>query len=201
MGNALIFNGGGLQFNGAFDPSVRTMTFESGGATLDTQANNITLANAVGNNGTGGLTKKGSGKLTLGAINPYRGDTIVDGGILEITGGISSDGTALIDVLSGTAVFSTTDVNKGDLDILTVVGTTLEAVDGTHFIGKISGNGMTLVDSGASLTAASITQGTLAIGGARANGAVAVPEPSLFVLIGGAIIFLAFINRGKGRRG
>jgi autotransporter-associated beta strand protein len=81
-GTALNFNGGGLQFGGVYDASVRTMTFQAGGATLDTQGNNVTLANAIGNSGAGGLTKNGSGTLTLTGSNAYTGNTLVNGGTL-----------------------------------------------------------------------------------------------------------------------
>ena len=64
-GTSLLFNGGGLQWaTGAssFDPSARTMTFNAGGATLDTNGNNVTLANAINAaGGTGALTKAGAG--------------------------------------------------------------------------------------------------------------------------------------------
>ncbi|MGD0518244.1 MAG: autotransporter-associated beta strand repeat-containing protein [Thermoguttaceae bacterium] len=91
-GTALNFNGGGLQFDGVYNPSVRTMTFQSGGATLDTQTNNITLANAIGNGGTGGLTKKGSGTLTLNGINTFSGAVNFNGGLIN-AGSLNKLGT------------------------------------------------------------------------------------------------------------
>ncbi len=84
-GSDLNFNGGGLQFNGVFDPSVRTMTFQAGGATLDTQTNNIILNNAIGNSGPGGLRKLGTGTLTIaGEYTSYTGDTTIDAGTLQL---------------------------------------------------------------------------------------------------------------------
>ena len=38
-----------------------TVTFNAEGAILDTNGNNVTLANPIGNGGTGGLTKIGAG--------------------------------------------------------------------------------------------------------------------------------------------
>jgi len=81
------FNGGGLQWRPStpgFDPSTRTMTFQAGGAVLDTNGNNATLANPVGNNGAGGLTKRGSGVLTLAAVNTYQGQTTLNGGLVQV---------------------------------------------------------------------------------------------------------------------
>ncbi len=89
-GTALNFNGGGLQFDGAYDPSVRTMTFLSGGATLDTQTNNITLAHAIGNGGAGGLTKNGQGLLTIAGNPTYTGDTVINSGTLKFTANSAS---------------------------------------------------------------------------------------------------------------
>jgi autotransporter-associated beta strand protein len=201
-GTELNFNGGGLQFSGVFDPSVRTMTFLAGGATLDTQTNNITLGNPIGNSGAGGLTKLGTGKLTLNALNSYSGNTTVKGGTLEIAGGIDASGTSLIDIQSGTAVFKTVNVNKTNLNISTAALATFEVVNGANVVGAISGSGITKVDTGASLTAASINQGTLTIGsgatvviqaiaGGPQGGAITpVPEPNAFILLGVAFIML-----------
>ncbi len=194
-GTTLNFNGGGLQFDGVFDLSVRTVTFQAGGATLDTQSNNIILANAIGNGGTGGLTKLGSGKLTLNALNSYSGDTIVNGGTLVFSGGIDAGGTSFIDVQSGTAVFETTNVDKADLHITTAALAIFEVASGTHEIGSIEGSGGTQIDDGATLSVDSIYQGGLYIGsGAKliihgttceplGDTFTPVPEPSMLVLL------------------
>ena len=203
-GTSLNFNGGGLQFAAAFDPSVRTMTFQAGGATLDTQTYNITLGNPIGNSGSGGLTKLGTGKLTLNALNTYSGNTIIKGGTLEIAHGIDASGTSLIDVQSGTAILKTVSVSKTSLNINTAALATFEVVNGANTVGAISGSGITKVDAGASLTAASISQGTLTLGsgatltiqaipGGPQGGAITpVPEPSAFALFAGAFIMAIF---------
>src|SRR5262249_11963558 len=49
----------------------RTLTFNSGGATIDTNGNNIAFAQGIGNNGSGALTKSGSGTLTLNGPSSY----------------------------------------------------------------------------------------------------------------------------------
>jgi autotransporter-associated beta strand protein len=159
--------------------------------------------------GTGKLIKSGMGTLTLNALNTYSGDTVVNDGTLEIAGGIGTGGTSIIDIQSGKAVFKTVDVSKADLDITTAASATFEVFNGTHEVDEITGSGTTQVDSGAMLTAASISQGTLTIGsggkviirplsGAPLSGTILpVPEPSVFVLTAGVFVLLTLRRIGK----
>jgi autotransporter-associated beta strand protein len=77
----LRFNGGTLRFGGVFDPTLRSVVIGANGAVLDTNANNITLANVM--SGTGTLTKVGTGILTLNAASTYTGSTTVSDGTLQ----------------------------------------------------------------------------------------------------------------------
>ena len=152
--------------------------------------------------GTGGLIKLGSGTLTLNALNTYSGSTTVNGGTLQIAGGIDPAGTSLIDVQSGTAVLMTVNVNKTDLNVNTAASAVFEVASGIHEIGSINGSGSTRVDAGAVLTATSIDQDTLTLGpgstvtiraipGGPQSGKIApVPEPSSLVLLMGMLILL-----------
>lgn len=84
----ISFDGGALRYNGnADDISGRTVTIGAGGATIDVGANNVTFASAVGNNGSGSLTKLGSGSLVLSGTNLYAGDTVVNAGTLTVNYG------------------------------------------------------------------------------------------------------------------
>jgi autotransporter-associated beta strand protein len=162
--------------------------------------------------GAGGIRKSGSGTFTLNAQISYSGDTIVNGGTLEIAGGIDPSGTSLIDVQSGRFVLKTVSVSKPDLDINTAASATFEVGSGTHEVGVIDGNGITQVDNGASLTAVSIYQDTLTIGsGAKviirpisgeplSSTLAPVPEPSTLVFLAGALILLAlgWIRKRQG---
>jgi autotransporter-associated beta strand protein len=145
-GTALIFNGGGLQFNGIFDPSTRTMTFNSGGATLDTQGNNITLANAIGNSGVGGLTKLGSGALTLSADETYTGVTTINAGTVNL-GAASGNVLAGNVVISGGVLAYSTAVNEQIADTASV---TLNS--GAFLLGARTETINGLLMSGGSLT-------------------------------------------------
>ena len=90
-GSQIVLDGGGLQWaaGSAADISVRNAYFAAGGATLDTQNNNVALAHAIGGGGSGSLTKRGNGRLTLYGDNQYTGGTIVAEGVLAI-GGVGS---------------------------------------------------------------------------------------------------------------
>jgi len=86
-GTVVSIDGGTLRYaaGNTEDVSTKTVTVGIGGATIDTNGNDVTLANAIGNAGTGGLTKAGAGTLTLGGSNSYTGSTTITGGTLAIT--------------------------------------------------------------------------------------------------------------------
>jgi autotransporter-associated beta strand protein len=85
-GGAVNFSGGTLQFapGNTGDISVGTVTFDAGGATIDDGGNAITLANPIGNDGPGGLTKIGNGILSLNGKNRFFGNTVVGAGTLAL---------------------------------------------------------------------------------------------------------------------
>ena len=120
------------------------------------------LAGVVSNGtGTAGLVKTGLGRLDLSAINTYNGATTISTGTLALA-------------TNGQIAASSSILNSA----------TFMVVDGTHTVNAISGTGTTMVLGTSSLTAPSISQGTLTIGGTDPGGAAAaVPEPSMLVLL------------------
>jgi len=82
----ITINGGTLQWNGTNtqDISARLVMANSTTATLDTQANSVTLATAFGSSSSGSLTKLGTGTLTINGLNTYTGNTIVSAGTVVV---------------------------------------------------------------------------------------------------------------------
>lgn len=155
---AFNFHGGTLKFGAAFDPSTKTVTFGAGGAVFDTTGFDITFANAVGNNGTGGLTKIGTNNLTLSAANTFTGATTVSTGRLILDGGAGR--------LSNTAGLTLTGTSS-----LQLGGTTAANQTVTELVGA---TGNSIVGGNASVSTLTVNQGTSTtyagfIGGAGTN--------------------------------
>ena len=83
---SLTLSGGALRYDtgNTADISGKVVTFGLDGATVNTNGNNVTFANSVGNAGSGAFTKSGAGTLTLSAANSYDGATSITGGELAI---------------------------------------------------------------------------------------------------------------------
>jgi len=85
--SAINFNGGVLQAapnaSAAFLSGLSSATIQSGGAVLDSGTNTITIAQNLLDGG-GGLTKLGSGILTLTGSAYYSGNTTVSNGTLMV---------------------------------------------------------------------------------------------------------------------
>jgi autotransporter-associated beta strand protein len=155
---AFNFHGGTLKFGAAFDPSTKTVTFGTGGAVFDTTGFDITFANAVGNSGTGGLTKIGTNNLTLQGVNTFTGATSVTNGRLILDGGTNQISTTAGLTLSGTSSFQLGGTTAANQTVTSLVGAA----------------GNSIVGGNASVSTLTVNQGTSTtyagfIGGAGAN--------------------------------
>lgn len=102
---SFVFNGGTLRAGDAphaeFFQGLNLATINSGGAIIDSNGQDITIAQAL--DGTGGLTKTGAGALTLTSINSFAGDTVVGEGVLRVTSPNFGD-SATLTINSGAAL-------------------------------------------------------------------------------------------------
>jgi autotransporter-associated beta strand protein len=116
------FNGGTLitsADNSTFLQGLTTANVRNGGALIDSNGYDVTIAqnllhSALGGDAAtdGGLNKAGSGTLTLTGLNTYTGDTVVQAGTLSLANADLND-TAAVNVYSGALLdlsFATTDV-------------------------------------------------------------------------------------------
>jgi autotransporter-associated beta strand protein len=98
------FNGGTLRAM-ASSTSMLTVTsanVQDGGAVIDTNGFDVTIANPLVAAGVGGLTKSGSGVLVLAAANTFTGSTTVQGGVLQLANGSALSSSRLVVVAGGT---------------------------------------------------------------------------------------------------
>lgn len=89
---ALTFDGGGLLLNDAVDlAATRTLTLTGNGGFIDTQAHNSTISQAIAGSGT--LSKRGSGMLTLDGNSSDNWQARVEEGVLNVDGALRGDVT------------------------------------------------------------------------------------------------------------
>jgi autotransporter-associated beta strand protein len=149
----------------------------------------VVASTTIGDNSnTGGITKTGLGLLALSSPNnDYAGDTVIEGGTLALINDGQLNPTSNV-------------VNNANFAVAYVA--MLGGTPGvTHTVNNITGTGTTTVYDGTILSAHSIVQDTLVIGGTIAlppASAAAVPEPGTFALLAFAGLGLVlFLKRRK----
>ena len=191
--NGLVLNGGTVSSRGLVYSNYRNLLLESnitaGGAATSTISSEISLAGdreiAVGTDstlnitggiandgffgGSQGITKTGTGTLTLAAANTYTGTTTVSSGTLKVTGQNYLPGTGGITIGSNaTLMTDAPDDNntQGITSTMTLNGGTLAAGTGTSANNGHGpwgnfhmGNGASLQAGGATTSAISASLG------------------------------------------
>jgi autotransporter-associated beta strand protein len=146
-GGNILFTGGTMQFSAAnqaqADYGARIASSTSAMA-FDTNGQSVTFSTPLAASNVAGLTKVGSGTLTLAANNLYSGTTQISGGVLR-AGGNSAFGSNSIVNLANTA------------------GVALDLNGSSQSIGSLTGGGST----GGNVI---LGGGTLAIGSANTSG-------------------------------
>jgi T5SS/PEP-CTERM-associated repeat protein/autotransporter-associated beta strand protein len=163
---AIEWNGGILQaaanqsnFLQGFEAG--DVTINAGGATLDT--NGFDVGVGVVLDGTGDLTKTGTGVLTLSGASTYGGKTIVEGGSLVVTGSLASTsevyggnsygGTNLTlssggTVTTGSASIGVTAASDTNTALVTGTGSTLTVTGDLNVGFQGSDNTLTIQSAG-----------------------------------------------------
>lgn len=156
-GNSTTFNfdGGTLKArkdNGDF-LNADTVNVKDGGAVIDSNGFNITIDSVFAANGTGGLTKNGSGTLTMTADHTFAGQVVVNAGTLSVTNGNNAANNAFsyangITVNNGGTLRARGNALFGwdgsQAKTITINGGTAIAENGDQNVGNIILNGGTL---------------------------------------------------------
>ena len=103
----ITFGGGTLQFTASNALDYANRIINSGSPIqLDTNGQNVTFASGLISSNSAGLTKLGSGKLTLSASDGYRGLTSINAGTLSLAHSAALAGNGNITFGGGTLQFT-----------------------------------------------------------------------------------------------
>ena len=181
------FNGGLLQAsttaNNALIVGLTNAYVQSGGANIDTNAQNITISQPlVDGGGGGGLTKYGNGTLFLTGSNTYTGGTEIAGGVLNIyadsalgnaSGPVIFAGNGSLQfgaAMTENRAFTLNSGCNGTIDTQSYNVTLGGQISGSGGLTKIGYGMLTLSGTSNYSGGTTLSQGTLAVTGALTGG-------------------------------
>lgn len=181
------FNGGTLKAtadNATFMQGLTAATVKSGGAKIDANGKNITIAQSLLDGG-GGLVKLGTGLLTLSGTNTYTGTTTISNGVLKLGAANALPAAANVTVAGGTYDLGGFTVTNGAVSLNAgwLINGTLNAsavnVSGDHVIwANLAGNGGLTKSGSGTLQMANFSGGSNVVSGGTLK-MVPVPMPEV----------------------
>jgi fibronectin-binding autotransporter adhesin len=152
----------------------------SGADTVDTQTNALTLFGTI--SGSGGLTKIGSGVLTLSGANTYSGGTTLAAGTLSLandqalgTGTLTTG--SVVDYANGVTIANPIIVNSNTTQLQVTSGSATQAgviseLNGPRPLEKIGAGTLILTATNTYSGPTTITGGTLQLGNGGTSGSI-----------------------------
>jgi fibronectin-binding autotransporter adhesin len=196
--STINFNGGTLNVRNTLSMITQAATVvKSGGAILDVNSGQtFTIGTALTDGGGGGgLTKEGTGTLTLSGANTYTGTTTINAGTLTLSGGNSIVNTGAVSVSSGAVLNLSSSETIGSIagaGNVTLGSNTLTTGGdntSTTFSGDISGTGGGLTKSGS---------GTFTLSGANTyTGATTINAGTISISAVGALGSTSGVSMGN----
>ncbi|NCX99104.1 MAG: hypothetical protein EBX35_11175, partial [Planctomycetia bacterium] len=190
---SILMTGGTLQYSAVNTNDYSGRFSTAGGQTwnIDTNSQSVTFATAL-QGATSGLSKFGTGTLTLSGANTYAGNTIVNGGTLNITGSITGNTTTTR--LDYGATAGTTIVNhSGNLTAWVTRGadvagavSVFNQTAGTVTIVPTNGQDQQYLANNGGYGMLNITGGTFRTGRFDGVGATSTNTSTAVIYVGGA---------------